>query len=89
MTFKVVRQATYRPVQYQKAIEFITGGGVAQMVERSLSMREVPGSIPGASKNLFAKIFFDPFTVKWIIELNGFLEILRQLSGNFIIEKYL
>ena len=25
-------------------------GGVAQMVERSLSMREVPGSIPGASK---------------------------------------
>ena len=24
-------------------------GGVAQMVERSLSMREVPGSIPGAS----------------------------------------
>ena len=29
------------------------GGGVAQMVERSLSMREVPGSIPGASKILF------------------------------------
>ena len=29
-------------------------GGVAQMVERSLSMREVPGSIPGASnKNCF------------------------------------
>ena len=26
-------------------------GGVAQMVERSLSMREVPGSMPGASKN--------------------------------------
>ena len=25
-------------------------GGVAQMVERSLSMQEVPGSIPGASK---------------------------------------
>ena len=25
-------------------------GGVAQMVERSLSMREVPGSIPGASR---------------------------------------
>ena len=24
-------------------------GGVAQMVERSLSMREVPGSMPGAS----------------------------------------
>ena len=29
-------------------------GGVAQMVERSLSMREVPGSIPGISK-LFQK----------------------------------
>ena len=28
-------------------------GGVAQMVERSLSMREVPGSIPGASIKLF------------------------------------
>ncbi len=28
-------------------------GGVAQMVERSLSMREVPGSIPGASTRSF------------------------------------
>ena len=27
--------------------------GVAQMVERSLSMREVPGSIPGASKTFY------------------------------------
>ena len=33
-------------------IIFISGG-VAQMVERSLSMREVPGSIPGASKPYF------------------------------------
>ena len=34
-------------------------GGVAQMVERSLSMREVPGSIPGASTVLpsFLNIF--------------------------------
>ena len=31
----------------------INTGGVAQMVERSLSMREVPGSIPGASKIIF------------------------------------
>ena len=31
-------------------------GGVAQMVERSLSMREVPGSIPGASKS-FSMIY--------------------------------
>ncbi|CAK8685867.1 unnamed protein product [Clavelina lepadiformis] len=28
-------------------------GGVAQMVERALSMREVPGSIPGTSKKHF------------------------------------
>ena len=32
---------------------FYKDGGVAQMVERSLSMREVPGSIPGASKSVF------------------------------------
>ena len=32
---------------------FLHNGGVAQMVERSLSMREVPGSIPGASKFFF------------------------------------
>ena len=31
----------------------VSVGGVAQMVERSLSMREVPGSIPGISNNTF------------------------------------
>ena len=31
------------------------------MVERSLSMREVPGSIPGASRNL---LFFFIFFIK-------------------------
>jgi hypothetical protein len=35
----------------QDQVQNVTGG-VAQMVERSLSMREVPGSIPGASKTL-------------------------------------
>ena len=30
-------------------------GGVAQMVERSLSMREVLGSIPGASKPFISR----------------------------------
>ena len=30
---------------------WVIDGGVAQMVERSLSMREVPGSIPGISKS--------------------------------------
>ena len=33
-------------------------GGVAQMVERSLSMREVPGSIPGISSLLFLQVTF-------------------------------
>ena len=36
-----------------KAIGYFKIGGVAQMVERSLSMREVPGSIPGASITIF------------------------------------
>ena len=40
---------------------FLNNGGVAQMVERSLSMREVPGSIPGASTESFYFVhdFFD------------------------------
>jgi hypothetical protein len=33
--------------------DFVSDGGVAQMVERSLSMREVRGSIPCASTSLF------------------------------------
>ena len=33
-------------------------GGLAQMVERSLSMGEVPGSIPGSSRKLFFCLFF-------------------------------
>ncbi len=35
-------------------IQSVVIGGLAQMVERSLSMREVPGSIPGFSIFLFA-----------------------------------
>ena len=43
------------PPQYSinKFTQSINTGGVAQMVERSLSMREVPGSIPGASNLSF------------------------------------
>ncbi len=33
-------------------------GGVAQMVERSFSIREVPGSMPGASIYPFISIVF-------------------------------
>ena len=36
---------------------FFKDGGLAQMVERSLSMREVPGSIPGSSKIFNVKGF--------------------------------
>ena len=32
-------------------------GGLAQMVERSLSMREVPGSMPGFSNSNFFLLF--------------------------------
>ena len=43
-------------VENGSKVDFIQGG-VAQMVERSLSMREVPGSIPGISK-LFRNRFY-------------------------------
>ena len=36
-------------VQYNTVAFLSSCGGVAQMVERSLCMREVPGSIPGVS----------------------------------------
>ena len=48
-------------------------GGVAQMVERSLSMREVPGSIPGASNSfcqcLVILTFFSLYFTYYIIPL--------------------
>ena len=47
MTFKTSLEYWLTPVH---ETYYLQGGGVAQMVERSLSMREVPGSIPGASK---------------------------------------
>ena len=46
MTFKTSLEYSVTPVL---ETHYTQGGGVAQMVERSLSMREVPGSIPGAS----------------------------------------
>ena len=39
-------------IYYIKPFPVDRQGGVAQMVERSLSMREVPGSIPGISRLL-------------------------------------
>ena len=44
-------------------------GGLAQMVERSLSMREVPGSIPGFSRyNFFSINSFFPLTTMQTIK---------------------
>ena len=39
-------------------LTFMQAGGLAQMVERSLSMREVPGSIPGSSTIFFVHILW-------------------------------
>ena len=48
-----------QPVDYNSLYRInILTGGVAQMVERSLSMREVPGSIPGASKFFFFYLIY-------------------------------
>ncbi len=41
-------------------------GGVAQMVERSLSMREVKGSIPFSSNNLLPFQFF--WNIFWTLK---------------------
>ena len=50
-------------VRSQCAVEPTQAGGVAQMVERSLSMREVPGSMPGASKVLFHFYILVPLVI--------------------------
>ena len=54
---KIELTSKFCPAQEERFVKVIKDtyimelypGGVAQMVERSLSMREVPGSIPGAS----------------------------------------
>ncbi|RLU24732.1 hypothetical protein DMN91_002822 [Ooceraea biroi] len=48
------RPARYPALDTLQPFVTLHEGGVAQMVERSLSMREVPGSIPGASKIFFS-----------------------------------
>jgi hypothetical protein len=44
-------------------------GGVAQMVERSLSMREVRGSIPRASKVFSLSFYGQCFSLKVILNM--------------------
>ena len=51
-------------------------GGLAQMVERSLSMREVPGSIPGFSTFLY----FPPYFEAKMLAFNLFHKLAAQKS---------
>ena len=54
-------------------------GGVAQMVERSLSMREVPGSIPGISKLLYP---FFKWRMSFFDHVSSVVVILFKLKDN-------
>ena len=47
------RVRNYEIVGNLKKAALFNNGGVAQMVDCSLSMREVPGSLPGASNSSF------------------------------------
>ena len=57
---------------------FVDEGELAQVVERSLSMREVPGSMPGFSKKIFC--FFNFFVVFCLHVKSTVAEFLNQLS---------
>ena len=62
MTFKTSLEYSVTPVYETHCSQ---GGGVAQMVERSLSMREVPGSIPGASKTFSSTLCLPNYEKKF------------------------
>ena len=51
-------------------------GAVAQMVERSLSMGEVPGSMPGCSKIFFSFIFY-PYLLYFTFGTSVCVKILK------------
>ena len=55
--------------------DHVACGGVAQMVERSLSMREVPGSIPGISRPFLQilYIFYEMHIFRKYISIIGML----------------
>ena len=58
-------------------------GGLAQMVERVLSMHEVPGSMPGSSTLIF--VFFSVKRVCWCQNVcQSKLELKRRISSNTI-----
>ena len=55
-----LHQLTTATSQHIATTIFLTPtGGVAQMVERSLSMWEVPGSMPGASNTIFVNLLVE------------------------------
>ena len=59
-------------------------GGVAQMVERSLSMREVPGSIPGISKLFSNENIFENRDI--LCDIFCFILMSReQAHGSFLV----
>ena len=68
MSKPIYFQLTNKNLYNYTGVLLITGG-VAQMVERSLSMREVPGSIPGISK-LF-RCIITCCIITWISISNG------------------
>ena len=55
-------------------------GGVAQMVERSLSMREVPGSIPGASIPFHFIICFAFLFLHFLVSFHPIYSKIQQKS---------
>ena len=57
-------------------------GGLAQMVERSLSMREVPGSIPGFSNATF--FTFVSFFLSFFFPASVFRIVVCLLKTGFL-----
>ena len=73
LTLSMEKEANYQRIN-SLLFEAVEHGELAQMVERSLSMWEVPGSIPGFSIHLFAissLSFFFFFTQKPDRSRNG------------------
>ena len=64
--------------------ERTAGGELAQMVERSLSMREVPGSIPGFSTTflLSLSVFFTENVLVCQATYGGVETCVRGISSN-------
>ena len=58
-------------------------GGLAQMVERSLSMREVPGSMPGFSNSLFS--LFNSFSFFHLLKQRTSMQIMDNKNTLFIL----